>query len=74
MFSADFTGFLRVRMVRNILDVFEVFLDVFEKNEEKNLGRKCAINNFWTKNPRGVLGRGSRGSRQIIYARIFPNV
>ena len=33
--------------------------------------RKCAINNFWTKNPRGLLGRGSGGSRQIIYVRIF---
>ena len=36
--------------------------------------RKCAINNFWTKNPRGLLRWGSRGSRQIIYVRIFPNI
>ena len=36
--------------------------------------RKCAINHFWTKNPRGLLGWASRGSRQIIYVRIFPNV
>ena len=36
--------------------------------------RKCAINNFWTKNLRGLLGWGSRGSRQIIYVRIFPNI
>ena len=36
--------------------------------------RKCAINNFWTKNPRGLLGWGSRGSRQIIYVRIFANI
>ena len=40
----------------------------------KDQGRKCAINNFWTKNPRGLLGSGSRGSRQIIYVRIFPNI
>ena len=33
-----------------------------------------AINHFWTKNPRGLLGWGSRASRQIIYVRIFPNV
>ena len=37
-------------------------------------GRKCAINKFWAKNPRGLLGWGSRGSRQIIYVRIFPNI
>ena len=36
--------------------------------------RKCAINNFWTKNPWGLLGWGSRGSRQIIYVRISPNI
>ena len=36
--------------------------------------RKCAINNLRTKNPRGLLGWGSRGSRQIIYVRIFPNI
>ena len=36
--------------------------------------RKCAINNFWTKNPLGLLGWGSRGSRQIIYVRIFSNI
>ena len=34
--------------------------------------RKCAINNFWTKNSARRLGWGSRGSRQIIYGRIFP--
>ena len=36
--------------------------------------RKCAINNFSTKNPRGLLGWGSRGSCQIIYVRIFPSL
>ena len=36
--------------------------------------QKCAINNFWTKNSAGLLGWGSRGSRQIIYVRIFPNI
>ena len=30
-----FTGFSRVRMVRKILGVFEVFLGVFEKTKEK---------------------------------------
>ena len=37
-----------------------------------NQSRKCAINNFWTKNPRGLLGWGSRWSRRIIYVRISP--
>ena len=36
------------------------------------LSRKCAINNFWTKKFARLLGWGSRGSRQIIYVRIFP--
>ena len=35
MFSAYFAGFLRVRTVRKILDVFVVFLGAFEKNKEK---------------------------------------
>ena len=35
MFSAYLTGFLRVRKVRKILGVFEVFLGVFEKTKEK---------------------------------------
>ena len=35
MLSAYFTGFLRVRKVRKILGVFEVFLGIFEKAKEK---------------------------------------
>ena len=35
MFSAFFPGFLRVRKVREILGVFEVFLGIFEKTKEK---------------------------------------
>ena len=35
MFSACFTGFLRVRTARKILGIFEVFLGVFEKTKEK---------------------------------------
>ena len=35
MFSAYFTGFVRVRKARTFLDVYEVFLGVFEKNKEK---------------------------------------
>ena len=35
MFSASFPGFLRVRKVRKILDVFEVFLGIFKKTKEK---------------------------------------
>ena len=42
--------------------------------EDYYQSRKCAINNFWTKNSVGLLGWGSRGSRQIIYVRIFPNI
>ena len=38
------------------------------------LSRKCAINTFWTQKSAGLLGWGSRGSRQIIYVRIFPNI
>ena len=34
-------------------------------NTNTSPSRKLAINNFWTKNPRGLLGSGSRGSRQI---------
>ena len=37
--------------------------------------RKCAINTFWTKNLRGLLGvkvKGVTSDRQIIYARISP--
>ena len=41
---------------------------------ENGQSRNCAINNFWTKNPRRLSGWGSRGSRQIIYVRIFPNI
>ena len=37
-----------------------------------NPSRKCAINTFWTKPSAGLLRWGSRGSRQIIYVRIFP--
>ena len=44
-----------------------------KKSLEKG-GRKCAINNFWTKDLAGRVGWGSRGSRQIIYVRIFPNI
>ena len=33
--SAYFPGFLRVRKVRKILGVFEVFLGIFEKTKEK---------------------------------------
>ena len=40
MFSAYFTGFLRVRKVRKILGVFEVFLGIFEKTKEKK-DRAC---------------------------------
>ena len=46
----------------------------FSKSIALTQSRKCAINNFWTKNPRGLLGWGSRGSRQIICVRIFPNI
>ena len=35
MFSTYFPGFLRVREVRTILGVFEVFLGIFEKTKEK---------------------------------------
>ena len=43
--------------------------------ERKRLSRKCAINNFGQKIRRGGWGEGlSRGSRQIIYVRIFPNI
>ena len=35
VFSACFTGFLRIRTVRKILGIFEFFLGVFEKNKEK---------------------------------------
>ena len=35
MFSASFPGDLRVRKVRKILGVFEVFLGIFEKTKEK---------------------------------------
>ena len=35
VFSAYFPGFLRVRKVREILGVFEVFLGIFEKTKEK---------------------------------------
>ena len=35
VFSAYFPGFLRVRKVRKILGVFEVFLGIFEKTKEK---------------------------------------
>ena len=35
MFSASFPGFLRVRKLRKILGVFEVFLAIFEKTKEK---------------------------------------
>ena len=35
MFSAYFTGFLRVREGKKILGIFEVFLGVFEKTLEK---------------------------------------
>ena len=35
VFSASFTGFLRVRTARRILGVFEVFLGVFGKTKEK---------------------------------------
>ena len=35
VFSAYFPGFLRVRKVRKILGVFEVFLGIFEKTKAK---------------------------------------
>ena len=35
VFSAHFSGFLRVRKVRKFLGVFEVFLGIFEKTKEK---------------------------------------
>ena len=52
--SAYFPGFLRVRKVRKIPGVFEVFLGIFEKTKEKKdrgetefpvpvLGRNCAL-------------------------------
>ena len=37
VFSAYFPGFLRVRKVREILGVFEVFLGIFEKTKEKKV-------------------------------------
>ena len=36
--------------------------------------RKCAIHNFWTNNLVERLGWGARGSRQIIYVRLCPNI
>ena len=35
VFSACFTGFLRVHTVRKILGIFEIFLGVFEKTKER---------------------------------------
>ena len=35
VFSAYFPGFLRVRKVRTILGIFEVFLGIFERTKEK---------------------------------------
>ena len=46
VFSAYFPGFLRVRQLRKILGVFEVFLGIFEKTKEKKErvdGRKRAF-------------------------------
>ena len=43
-FSACFTGFLRLRTVRKILDIFEVFLGVFEKTKEK---KDRVFSRFW---------------------------
>ena len=40
VFSAYFTGFLRVREVILILGVFEVFLGIYEKTKEKK-DREC---------------------------------
>ena len=37
-------------------------------------GRKCGINKFWAKKTAGRFGCGSRGWRQTIYVRIFPNI
>ena len=41
LFSGYFPGFLRVRKVREILGVFEVFLGIFEKTKEKK-DRGCS--------------------------------
>ena len=38
VFSAYFPGFLRVRKVREILGVFEVFLGIFEKTKDRRTG------------------------------------
>ena len=36
--------------------------------------RKCVASHFWTNKSARLLGRGSRGSRQITYLRICPTI
>ena len=50
------------------------YIEEFWGSKCLSQGRKCAINKFWTKKSAGRLEWGSRGSRQIIYVRILPNI
>ena len=47
--------------------IFPELREKWRQVSEENQSRKCAINNFWTKNPRGLLGCGSRGGHVRLF-------
>ena len=59
VFSAPFPGFLRVRQVREILRVFEVFLGVFKKTKGKGGHYSAILPRFQTEGPKSVSSRST---------------
>ena len=69
VFSAYFPGFLRVRKVREILRVLEVFLGILEKTKEKKdgVGTLLSSPSFYKH-----LGHAQRGVRMTLFVLLFP--